>query len=221
MSANSDAPPCPFFRKLTVSLEPVKVTDALREIPHTFSSEHLIDLGNDRIAEFMLSNDETIPNFVTCDFHLIDLAMTWLQKNHLITGNNFCEFGSGYGVVTLLAADRGMKSVGIEIEPTLVERSTALAEELSLDAEFYCGSFIPRDIGDLSDLAADIENVDTSQGDVYEEIGMSMDEFDLMFAFPWPGEGGFFEAVFDAGAASGALLMTYRGRDGVNVVRKT
>ena len=50
---------------------------------------------------------------------------------------------------------------------------------------------------------------------------MAMDEFDLMFAFPWPGESGFFEAVFDAGAASGALLMTYRGRDGVNVVRKT
>ena len=67
----------------------------------------------------------------------------------------------------------------------------------------------------------DIENVDTSQGDVYKEIGMAMDEFDLMFAFPWPGESGFFEAVFDAGAASGALLMTYRGRDGVNVVRKT
>jgi len=160
----------------------------------------------------MLSSEETIENFVTCDFHLIDLAMTWLHDNHLITGNNFCEFGSGYGVVTLLAADRGMRSVGIEIEPTLVERSTALAEELKLDAEFYCGSFIPRDIGDLTELAADIENVD---------IGMAMDEFDLMFAFPWPGEGGFFEAVFDAGAASGALLMTYRGRDGVDVVRKT
>jgi len=187
-----------------VPLETVKVTDSLRKIPHTASSEHLIDLGNDRIAEFMLSSDETIPNFVTCDFHLIDLAMTWLHENHLVTGNNFCEFGSG-----------------IEIEPTLIERSTALAEELNLDAEFYCGSFIPRDIGDLTELAADIENVDTSQGDVYEEIGMSMDEFDLMFAFPWPGEGGFFEAVFDAGAASGALLMTYRGRDGVNVVRKT
>ena len=204
-----------------MSLEPVKVSDSLRKIPHTASSEHLIDLGNDRIAEFMLSSDETIENFVTCDFHLIDLAMTWLQQNHLITGNNFCEFGSGYGVVTLLAADRGMKAVGIEIEPTLVERSTALAAELNLDAEFYCGSFIPRDIGDLTELAADIENVDTSQGDVYKEIGMAMDEFDLMFAFPWPGESGFFEAVFDAGAASGALLMTYRGRDGVDVVRKT
>lgn len=168
----------------------------------------------------MLSSDETIENFVTCDFHLIDLAMTWLHQNHLVTGNNFCEFGSGYGVVTLLAADRGMRSVGIEIEPTLVEQSTALAEELNLDAEFYCGSFIPRDIGDLTELAADIEHVDTHQGDIYKEIGLAMSDFDLMFAFPWPGESGFFEAVFDAGAASGALLMTYRGRDGVNVVRK-
>lgn len=203
-----------------MSLEPVKVSDSLRKIPHTASSEHLIDLGNDRIAEFMLSSDETIENFVTCDFHLIDLAMTWLHDNHLITGNNFCEFGSGYGVVTLLAADRGMRSVGIEIEPTLVERSTALAAELNLDAKFYCGSFIPRDIDHYAELAADIEHVDTHQGDIYQEIGLAMSDFDLMFAFPWPGENGFFEAVFDAGAASGALLMTYRGRDGVEVVRK-
>ncbi len=202
-------------------LEPVLVTDSLRQIPHTASSEHLIDRGNERIEEFMLSSEQTIENFVTCDFHLVDLAMTWLHENHLITGNNFCEFGSGYGVVTLLAADRGMRSVGIEIEPTLVERSMALAAELDLDAKFYCGSFIPRDIGDLTELAADIEHVDTHQGDIYKEIGLTMADFDLMFAFPWPGESGFFEAVFDAGAASGALLMTYRGREGVKLVRKT
>ena len=31
---------------------------------------------------------------------------------------------------------------------------------------------------------------------------------------------GFFEAVFDACAANGALLLTYRGREGMNLVMK-
>jgi len=49
---------------------------------------------------------------------------------------------------------------------------------------------------------------------------LEMDEFDLFFAFPWPGEHQFFEAVFQAAAADNALLLTYRGRDGMHLLRK-
>ena len=47
-----------------------------------------------------------------------------------------------------------------------------------------------------------------------------MNDFDLFFAFPWPGEHVFFEAVFDDSAADGALLLTYRGREGMSLTRK-
>jgi hypothetical protein len=120
----------------------------------------------------------------------------------------------------MLAAYRGMESIGIEIEPILVEQSSKLANDLNVNVEFYCGSFIPRGIESLEELASDIRHVDTHDDDVFDEIGLSMDDFDLFFAFPWPGEHTFFESVLDARAADGALLLTYRGRDGMNLVRK-
>ncbi len=92
----------------------------------------------------MLADQSVIENFVTCDFHLLDQALTWIQQNHLMTGNRFCELGSGFGVATMLAAIRGLEAVGIEIEPVLVEQSSQLAEDLDVDAKFFSGSFIPR-----------------------------------------------------------------------------
>ena len=113
-----------------------------------------------------------------------------------------------------------MESVGIEVESVLVTQSSDLADDLGVDAKFFCGSFVPRGAAGASELASDIEHVQTEEGDVYEEIGLAMDDFDLFFAFPWPGEHVFFEAVFDACAADGALLLTFRGREGMNLVRK-
>ena len=168
----------------------------------------------------MLADQRVIENFVNCDFHLVDQSLTWIEQNHLLAGNRFCEFGSGFGVVTMLSAIRGLESFGIEIEPELVSQSTDLAKQLGIDAEFYSGSFVPRDVLGLSKLGSEMKNVDTEPGDVYQEIGLSMADFDLFFAFPWPGEHVFFEAIVEASAPEGALLLTYRGREGMNLVRK-
>lgn len=168
----------------------------------------------------MLQDQEVIENFVTCDFHLVDQSMTWIDQQHLRPGNRFCELGSGFGVVAMLAAIRGMESVGIEIEQVLVDQSNELADDLDVDANFYCGSFVPRDAQPVADSVQDIKHVETLGGDVYDEIGMMMNDFDLFFAFPWPGEHLFFEAVFEACAADGALLLTYRGREGTSLTRK-
>ena len=180
----------------------------------------MIDDANERIETFMLSDQAVIENFVNCDFHLADQALTWIEQNHLLTGNRFCELGSGFGVVTMLAAIRGMESIGIEIEPVLVSQAADLAADLNVDAKFFAGSFIPRDATGLSNVASEVKNVDTEPGDVYQEIGLAMADFDLFFAFPWPGEHTFFEAVFQACAPSNALLLTYGGREGMKLVRK-
>ena len=66
----------------------------------------------------------------------------------------------------------------------------------------------------------EIRNVTIEEDDVYREIGLAMDDFDLFFAFPWPGEQVFFERVVEKWAASGAMLLTYRGRDGMQLQRK-
>ncbi|MDG2220367.1 MAG: hypothetical protein P8L85_03250 [Rubripirellula sp.] len=203
-----------------MTLQTIEIPDTINQLHYAKGAEHLIDTANDAIEAFMLADQAVIENFVTCDFHLLDQAITWIEQNHLLAGNRFCEFGAGFGVGAMLAALRGMESVGIEIESRLVEQANQVAEELGNAAEFYCGSFVPRGVEGLADVAAEVENVSTEEDDIYELIGRELSEFDLFFAFPWPGEHGFFEAVFDACAANGALLLTYRGRDGMNLVTK-
>lgn len=204
-----------------MTLQPVDIPDSIKEMRHSERAGSLIDCANDRIEAFMLADQEVIENFVTCDFHLVDQALAWIDQHHLRTGNRFCELGSGFGVAAMLAALRGMESVGIEVESVLVDQSNDLAEDLGVAAKFFCGSFVPRDVVGLSELAADIKHVETHEDDVYEEIGLAMNDFDLFFAFPWPGEHVFFEAIFEASAADGALLLTYRGREGMDLVRKS
>lgn len=181
----------------------------------------LIDIANERIESFMLATDDVSENFVPCDFHLLDQALTWIEQNNLLTGRRFCEFGSGFGVVTLLASQHGMEAVGIEIESNLAEQASNLADDLNLSARFYCGSFIPRNVDGIVELSRDVEHVQTHEGEVYEEIGLAMDDFDLFFAFPWPGENSFFEGVFESGAANNAMLLSYDGINGMQLVRKT
>lgn len=168
----------------------------------------------------MLSDQKVIENFVNCDFHLSAQTLQWIFGNHMLSGNRFCELGSGFGVVTMLAAEKSMESVGIEIEPELVNQAVDLATDLGNEAKFYCGSFVPRGAS-ISEHDCDVQNVVIEEGDVYKEIGLAMDDFDLFFAFPWPGEHTFFEAVFEACASDGALLLTYRGREGMHLLRKS
>ena len=56
--------------------------------------------------------------------------------------------------------------------------------------------------------------------DPLEPLGLAADDFDVVYAFPWPGEQDVFEALFDRSAAIGALLVTFHGVDGVVVQRK-
>ena len=203
-----------------MTLQSINIPDEIKQLPHSRAAAGLIDLANDRVEAFMQAHESVSENFVNCDFHLVDQALNWIEQNHLLTGNRFCELGSGFGVAAMLASLRGMESVGIEIESYLVEQSSDLADELGLPTKFYCDSFVPRDTAGIVELGREVEHVETHEGDVYQEIGSDMDEFDLFFAFPWPGEHHFFEAVFDAGAASNALLLRYDGRNGMHLVQK-
>ena len=203
-----------------MTLQTIDIPDSINRLPYSAGAEHLIDTANDAIEAFMLADQTVIENFVTCDFHLLDQAITWIEQSHLLAGNRFCEFGAGFGVGAMLAALRGMESMGIEIESRLVEQANQVADGLGNAADFYCGSFVPRGVEGLTEIAAEVENVSTEEDDICELIGRELNEFDLFFAFPWPGEHGFFEAVFDACAANGALLLTYRGREGMNLVMK-
>ena len=96
----------------------------------------------------------------------------------------------------------------------------ALADEHGMTAPFACGSFVPRGATPRLEMPDDVAWLATGGPDGYEELEMEPDEFDIVFAYPWPGEEQVIFDLFAGSAAVGALLLTYHGQDGLKLHRK-
>jgi protein-L-isoaspartate O-methyltransferase len=136
-----------------------------------------------------------------------------------------CEWGSGFGVVASLASMLEYNVCGIEIERDLVDASRRLADDFGLPVEFVHGSFIPAGaeaFADeiLADNGADFICTVTDADDAYDRLGLDPDDFDVFFVYPWPGEEGLIESLFEKYAADGALLLLYGQFDSVRLRRK-
>ena len=66
----------------------------------------------------------------------------------------------------------------------------------------------------------DMAHIDVDAADGYDQLGLQIADFDLLFAFPWPGEERFWHKLFDQRAAHGALLLTYHGMEGFRLRRR-
>ena len=62
--------------------------------------------------------------------------------------------------------------------------------------------------------------IETGGADGYEELGLDPSDFDVFFSYPWPGEEQMIRELFDHYAATGALLITYHGLEGLRIHRK-
>ncbi|MEX0612431.1 MAG: hypothetical protein WD738_14350 [Pirellulales bacterium] len=158
--------------------------------------------------------------FVPSDFELVYRALVSIQARRLATGRRFIEWGSGLGVVTCLAEWVGFDAVGIEVEPRLVNMAETLAADHRVDVEFVCGSFVPRGAELLLDRLVDVAWLSPHGPDGYSELELDPDDFDVVFAYPWPGEEQVVFDLFADYAAVGALLLTYHGQDGMRLQRK-
>lgn len=197
---------------------PVPVDTVSR--PLSTAASRLLVEANERISNFSRRQRPRIDNFVVCDFRLVDAALEWISEAGLACGDRFCEWGSGFGVVTMLAALRGWEAYGIEVEPALIEAAEQLAEDFAIDAHFAQGSFIPQGGEELLEFAEDIEHIDTDCPSGYDDLDWEIPDFDLFFAFPWPGEHRYWEAVFNHYASDGALLLTYHGVESLKLQRR-
>ncbi len=181
--------------------------------------EYLTD-ARARVEAFIDQN--RIPAFVSCDFEPVLAGLKAIRQANLATGNVFCEWGSGFGVVASLAASVGFEAYGIEIEGALVDHAEQLAADYGHSVRFVCGSFIVTGAESIVEkaISSDVFWLDTEADDAYDDLGLDPDDFDLIFAYPWPGEDDVITNLFDHCAAPGALLMTYSYLDGVQVYRK-
>lgn len=183
-----------------------------------------LDEASERIDAFLADNPVLVRGFLPSAFVEVYHAFQFIRDHHLAAGNRMCEWGSGFGVVASLASMAGFDACGIEIHEDLVEASRILADDFSFDVEFVHGSFVPEGSDHLIDQAfAENEgeiSLEPHPDDAYRDLGFSVDEFDVIFCYPWPNDVELTERIFGQFASTGALLMTYRGRGQVLLQRK-
>lgn len=134
---------------------------------------------------------------VTSDYDAVFSALTALPRKDGL----FLEWGSGFGVITLMAAWLGFDAHGIELNPELIDMSQQLADRHSLSAQFAAGTFLE----------------DGSGEDGYAQLQVELSAFDVIFAYPWPGEAEQFDELFQRRARPGATLVFNRGPDGIEI----
>lgn len=174
--------------------------------------------ADQRIEAF--AQDRLVPGFVPSDFPTVYQALRNLTGSGLATGPRFCEWGSGFGVVTCLAAWLGLEAYGIEIDGDLVRAARQLAADFGVRAEFLQDSFIPPGSERSLDAGEVAAWLTVQPSTVHEEWGLDPEDFDLIFAYPWPDEEQVIDDLFQRHAAPGALLLTYHGREEVRLRRK-
>jgi len=180
-----------------------------------------------RVQEFLDEADERNdrfgagrPAFVPCDAEAVYRALSGLRESDEIVGLRMCEWGSGLGVVAGLASMLGYSAHAIEIDGQLSSAGQRLADEFSLDVEHVPGTFVPPSSQDLAVGAGnELDWLQPGGADAYELLGRDPDEFDVVYAYPWPGEEAVIEALFERHAGAGAVLLTYHGLEGLRARR--
>jgi hypothetical protein len=172
-----------------------------------------------RIEQFQATS--TAPGFVPSDYVGAYGVLRTIAAVNIAAGSLFCEWGSGFGVVASLAAMLEFDAYGIEIDEGLVAGARDLAADFEVPVEFVHDSFIPSGGEDCADVPLTFAWLTAETGRAEEELGLAIDDFDVIFAYPWPDEEHVIYDLFRRYAGVGALLVTYHGGEGFHIRRKT
>ena len=201
-----------------MALEPVDL-ELDQDLPRRL--RQIIRRGEEVIESFgRHRRDGELAGFVPADHQLVALALLSLREHPLLAGDLFLEWGSGLGIITMVAAEIGYEAQGIEILPELVDQAEELADELGVSCAFVCGSCVPTAAQDAVEEAGEGFWIGDGGLDGHELLDLDPADADLVYAYPWPGEQGLFERLFDRVAGSGALFLSYNGVEGLRLLRK-
>ncbi len=175
--------------------------------------ERLVQAGEDLWRRHRQRRNDAFHGFVPADYHGAYRLLDSLRDR----ADSFVELGSGAGVITILADLLGYEACGVEIEPWLVESARELAERFESEASFIEGSFLPR--GWLSRVDADFAVTYDGAPSAWDELGLDLADFDVVYAFPWPGEEQLFHDLVHEYARPDALFVTYGSDEGFVVHR--
>ena len=152
--------------------------------------------------------------FVAADYDRVLQALLPLRA----PGLRFVEWGSATGVITIMASMLGFEAYGIELDPSLVRVARDLAARFQSPALFAEGSFIPGGYRWRPATGGGRLGTIGDGPSAYPMIGHALDDFDLVYAYPWGGEEPMMIDLMRAYGRPGARLLLH-GDDGVRAYR--
>ncbi len=159
--------------------------------------------------------DVAYEGYVSADFAAIYQRLIGLRKR----ATTFLEWGSGLGVVSIMASRLGFEAYGIEVKSELVHEARQLAIRFDAQPSFAVGSFIPDDFHANIRQGDEFYRTETNELDAYAELKMDLGDFDLIYAYPWPEEHAVFRSIVRRCAAPHALYLRYDAREGLSLTR--
>lgn len=160
-----------------------------------------------------------LEQFVAADFRHVCQALQWIRATQFIIGNRFLEWGAGFAVVAAIASHLGFDAVGIESEADLIREGKKTARGWDVNVELIHGNFLPRNAESMSHDPS-FPSLGHPVDSAYDTLGMDLEDFAIVYGYPWPGEDVFHSAVFDRYAAPGALMLLFCGPNDLRLVRK-
>lgn len=177
-----------------------------------------------RVEQNRVNTSTQFRGFVPSDYQALYQCLKVIYDSNLLSGDRFCEWGSGVSVVASLAAMIGFESYAIEYDERLCSVADGIAEDFGLPVTLVNGSFVPPGVEDLIDEAFASQDGELSlhpESDfAYEELGYDIADFDIIFAYPWPTDRELTHAIYDRCAAQGGLLLVYYDEHTIVLYRK-
>jgi hypothetical protein len=175
--------------------------------------------------------DHHAPRFVPSVPERVFAVLVEVTTRQLPPTRVFCEWGSGFGTATCLAALLGYEAYGLEIDEELVRLSRATARRLGIPVTILCTSLFPAGYeayagGDGTAVvtpAAVSDHPDTAaaRGPLrYDGMEIAIADIGVFFAYPWPEERERMQDLFAAVARAGAILVVYHTDTDIRVFRK-
>jgi hypothetical protein len=138
---------------------------------------------------------------------------------HRAPGRRFLELGSASGVITIMADLLGFAACGIEIDASLVTTARTLAARFDSKARFVAGSFFPTGYT-FRAAGGDVRTGTLGEGTSgYLELGLALDDFDVVFGYPWGGEEPVLLDLMRQYGSPDATLLMHGVNDGVKAYR--
>lgn len=152
--------------------------------------------------------------FVPADYDRVLATLLALRA----PGLRFVEWGSATGVITIMASLLGFEAYGIELDPTLGRIARELAAKFDSSAVFVDASFVPTGYR-WRPATGDGRFGTIGDGpSAYPIIGHALEDFDLVYAYPWGGEEAMMlDLMRSYGRRGGRLLL--HGDAGVRIYR--